>query len=494
MAKGALTELDKRNRLFIKILWIMLAFSIVTDIMIGLGMNIILMLVGIGGTSCAVATFMTYKRIWVTSIKYFIACIVTLIVVMLIVFDPNPVISTYFLVYVNLAIMALYADYKTIIFTGVLGAGVSTYIFMIPEYGDQLFAGDSLLYLYLYLGFATAALAFGANFSQRLQKQVNERQQETLEAKKVADHLLEQLKTSVLTLDQFSNNQQEGVRTTGEISKEVTLSFTEMTSSIEAQTGSVMRVNETTQTINQTVGTLLDGTRELQNYAAENTRLTEQSSTQMGVLSADVENVHQMMGSTVEMMQKLNSDNERISSIVSVIQELAEQTNLLALNAAIEAARAGEHGRGFAVVSDEVRKLADSSRKAAAEIDGILSNIRSQISGLHGQVVHGQTAVATSRTVSQEVSDLIEQIHENMERMKEHTDRVGESSNHLHVQQNDMVDSMSHIAGITQENMASVEDMHQNMRTQDSKMTDMISDYAKLDQLITSMKKLVAAS
>jgi len=494
MVKGALTELDKRNRLLIKILWIMLALSVATDIMIGLEMNMILQLVGVGGATCAVATFMTYRRIWVASVKYFIACIVTLIVVMLILSDPNPVISTYFLVYVNLAIMALYADYKTIIFTGVLGAGVSTYMFMIPEYRDGLFPGDSLLYLYLYLVFATAALAFGANFSQRLQKQVTEKQQETLQAKKVADHLFEQLKASVLMLDQFSNSQQDGVRTTGEISKEVTLSFTEMTSSIEAQTGSVMRVNESTHIINQAVSTLLDGTRELQNYAAENTRLTEQSSTQMGELSDDVENVHQMMGNTVEMMQKLNSDNERISSIVSVIQELAEQTNLLALNAAIEAARAGEHGRGFAVVSDEVRKLADSSRNAAAEIDGILSNIRSQISGLHGQVVHGQTAVATSSMVTQEVSLLIKQIHENMERMKEHTDIVGESSNHLHVQQSDMVDSMSHIAGITQENMASVEDMHQNMRAQDSKMTEMINDYTKLDQLITDMKKLVATS
>ncbi|MED5016350.1 methyl-accepting chemotaxis protein [Paenibacillus chibensis] len=492
MRIGELTELDKRNRLFVKILWVMLALGVLTDLAIGLGMNMILLLAVFGLVTCGTATLMTYRRILTSYIKYFVASIITVIVLMLILSDPHPIISTYFLIYVNLAVMTLYADYKPIIFTGILGAGVSTYLYLTPTYREQLFPGESLVYLYLYLAFATAALAFSAGFSQRLQQQVTAKQQETLEAKNTVDNLLQQLKSSVLVLNEFNESQQSGVRGAGDISKEVTQSFTEMSASIEKQTDSMMHINENAQIMNDAVGQLLEGTGQLQDYAADNAKLTERSSTQITLLSGEVQSVHQMIDHTVRMMQLLNEENERVSSIVMVIRGLAEQTNLLALNAAIEAARAGEHGQGFAVVSGEVRKLADSSSKAASEIGEILSGIREQISAVHNQVVQGQTAVATSSEVSLEVMQLIQRIHENMEQVKERADRVGGSAEHLHTRQQDISDSMAHIAAATQQNMASVEEMHGSMRSQDSKISALVQDYAKLDRLISDMKQLVS--
>ncbi|HAR64257.1 MAG TPA: hypothetical protein DF296_09230 [Candidatus Margulisbacteria bacterium] len=86
-------------------------------------------------------------------------------------------------------------------------------------------------------------------------------------------------------------------------------------------------------------------------------------------------------------IEGLKTGSEKIGEITSVINEISDQTNLLALNAAIEAARAGEHGRGFAVVADEVRKLADRSRKATMNIAQLIGDIQKDI---HGVVVNMQ--------------------------------------------------------------------------------------------------------
>ncbi len=138
-------------------------------------------------------------------------------------------------------------------------------------------------------------------------------------------------------------------------------------------------------------------------------------------MSAVMAEIERMVINTMDAVKALGENSERIGTIIDAIEDIADQTNLLALNAAIEAARAGEQGRGFAVVADEVRSLAERTTSSTKEIQAIIAALQGDVKNVvtlmdksADSVRNGAQDVQLSTqaisTISEQIAPLVERV------------------------------------------------------------------------------------
>lgn len=482
--------LHKRNKLLIALM----VFSLIAGLALSILTNkptstILNILIGGGGISFVIG-ILIYKRVLIQQIMYFVA--IGMGILSFLIINSVPDITSYMMVYLSLAFVALYQDKKPIILSSLIGVALTNYFYF--NFKEEIFptvgmAGLTTLNLFLVL--IALVLVAQSTFSEKLRAQLQVSLEDAKAAKDKVEEVMVKIKESVVILGDFSAQLSETTKATEGISAEIANAFNEISGSIEAQANSI---NE----IRNSISTSDDGIKLAAGSSINMNKLSHKTVDQImdgykivDLLSEEMSLVNTRINGAMDVINQLNNQALLIGEILTVINDISEQTNLLALNAAIEAARAGDHGKGFAVVADEVRKLAEESRNSTGKISSILGEIQSKSQKAVNEISGLRDDIRASSASAKKVEGIFTGIVDNAKEVVKLSSVVDQSTEGLKSSSHLIVEEISTVSGVTQEISASVEELTAGVEDQNRRVKGIAESFINLKNLTEELRNIL---
>lgn len=278
---------------------------------------------------------------------------------------------------------------------------------------------------------------------------------------------------------------------TSQATNQIALSIQEVAVGAETQEAGATESSKALQEMMNGMQRMVDATTSVANESEEATKESSAGNESIQKVVSQMDKISFSVDQTATVIQQLDRRSKEISHIIDAITDISDQTNLLALNAAIEAARAGEHGKGFAVVADEVRKLAEQSKSSAEQITKLIHEIQADTTHAVSAMKVGTEDVRTGLSIVKETGEGFERIQHSIELVTEQIQEMSAVSEEMFASLEEVSAAAEEAANISQKTAANTQTAAAASEEQLASMEEITKSSAELAKMSETLLQQV---